>query len=204
MLGGLNVECILIFCLIQREPACISRFYLSPIRCNQMHGQKPNSLVKDLHPVFVTSPLTMETTIGYPTRNAQQLFQTQRDGGNIYRLTWPPYQNLSKTNWRGQNQLLPNLDIRKLEHVTLLELETYWEFASDNPPDAVAKLQPSLFSVIAGGRCARFRPNLRLQANNNALSLSADVSPGEQLRVYAKNNTRVRIEVVFTFKKKRL
>lgn len=97
--------------------------------------------------------------------------------------------------------LLPNLIIRETERFALLAAEIYWEFESENPLDAVAKLQQPFFSFVAAHRRARFYPKLDVNVTANALSLAADVGSGEQLRIYAKGNTRVRTEVAFTLKK---
>ena len=99
------------------------------------------------------------------------------------------------------NSLHPLISIRKLENVTLLAAEIYWEFTSENPLEAVAKLKQPFLSLVTGNRRVRFHPTRDINADVNALSLSAHLGSGEQLRVYAKNNKRIRTEVAFTLKR---
>ena len=93
---------------------------------------------------------------------------------------------------------LPLIEIERSENAVLLLVETYWEFASDDPIKDVLNLHKPFLSITAGLRTIRFHPNVDLTVERNCVTLTADVAPGIQLRIYAKTNARVRVEVVHT------
>lgn len=78
-------------------------------------------------------------------------------------------------------------------------VETYWEFASDNPTILVLSLKPLLQAFSRRYREARVYPHeLTESLDHNALLLTAQITAGKELRIYAKTNKRVRIEVIHT------
>jgi hypothetical protein len=93
---------------------------------------------------------------------------------------------------------LPLVEIEREENATLYEVETYWEFSSDDPIKDVLNLRHLFLSLAAGLRRIRFHPNVDETVDSNCVTLTADISPGEQLRIYAKTNRRVRVEVIHT------
>lgn len=93
---------------------------------------------------------------------------------------------------------LPLVEIERRENATLLTVETYWEFASNDPIRDVLNLRKQFLSLTAGLRTIRFHPKVDETVERNCVTLIADVGPGKQLRIYAKTNARVRVEVVHT------
>lgn len=85
--------------------------------------------------------------------------------------------------------LAPTLNLHSAEH--------YWEFASANPTALVTSLKPLLDSFTARAREATcYRQDCDPSIDHNALSLRAEINPGRSIRIYAKTNRRVRIEVI--------
>jgi len=89
---------------------------------------------------------------------------------------------------------------RSHQNINLHESETYWEFSSDNPTALVANIKPLLDSFTARHREATvYRQDCDPSISHNALSLSAEINPGRFIRIYAKTNRRVRVEVIHKF-----
>lgn len=85
----------------------------------------------------------------------------------------------------------PTLNLHSAEH--------FWEFVSANPTALVATLKPLLDSFTAKDREATaYRQDCDPSIDHNALSLRAEINPGRAIRIYAKTNRRVRIEVIHT------
>lgn len=81
--------------------------------------------------------------------------------------------------------------------LNLHSAEHYWEFSSANPTALVASLKPLLDSFTARGREATaYRQDCDSSIDHNALSLHAEINPGRAIRIYAKTNRRIRIEVI--------
>ncbi len=89
---------------------------------------------------------------------------------------------------------------RPKENLVLHSSETYWEFFSENPTALVASIKPLLDSFTARHREATsYRQDCDPSIDHNALSLYAEINPGRAIRIYAKTNRRVRIEVLHRF-----
>lgn len=99
------------------------------------------------------------------------------------------------------NAIHPMVSIGREERVTLMAAEIYWECETPNPLRVISKLQQPFFSLVASNRRVRFYPTRDINADANGPSLTAHLGSGEQLRVYAKTNSRIRTEVAFTFKR---
>lgn len=85
------------------------------------------------------------------------------------------------------------------QHLSLKAVESYWEFASDDPTGLVAGLEPILFQLgrEATARTFDYPEGLRIAArHHNAKSVLVRLRPGVSLRVYAKTTGRTRFEVV--------
>jgi hypothetical protein len=93
---------------------------------------------------------------------------------------------------------LPLVEIEREETATLYEVETYWEFSSGDPITDVLNLRHPFRSLAPGLRRIRSHPNVDETVDRNCVTLTADLSPGKQLRIYAKTNRRVRVEVIHT------
>jgi hypothetical protein len=105
-----------------------------------------------------------------------------------------------ETELKQRNLLynFPLVEIESQESVRLSLVETYWEFSSDDPISDALNLRYAFFSLVSGLRRGRFYPNVDEDVEHNCVSLTADISPGKQLRIYAKTNRRVRVEVIHT------
>lgn len=83
------------------------------------------------------------------------------------------------------------------QSLNLQTAETYWEFGSANPTALVATLRSLLSSFTAHERTvSERRQMLDTSIDGNALTLTAEINPGRSVRIYAKTNRRVRIEVI--------
>ena len=92
----------------------------------------------------------------------------------------------------------PHVEIEREENGQLSVVETYWEFSSDSPISDVLNLRDGFLSLVSGLRRTRFYPVPEETVERNCVSLIGDISPGKQLRIYAKTNRRVRVEVIHT------
>lgn len=92
----------------------------------------------------------------------------------------------------------PGPEVERTGHaIKLGEVETYWEFAAENSTGLVSTLEPLLKSFSRRERTTRqFSQDLDRSIDRNALSISVEVNPGRKIRIYAKTNRRVRIEVI--------
>lgn len=100
-------------------------------------------------------------------------------------------------------QQVGQMFISRTDHFSISEVETVWEFASENPYDDVLHLGEILIRHCAGDPRARlYQKGEGLQqvatADRvlNSLSVLVPVAEKVQLRLYAKTNKRIRIEVV--------
>jgi len=81
------------------------------------------------------------------------------------------------------------------------EVETYWEWFSPNPLKVVDDLVPLLRTFSRRFQGERTYEPLE-QVNDEGLRiLRIQTAPGEWLKIYAKTNLRIRIEVTHKFKK---
>ncbi|MDR3405702.1 MAG: hypothetical protein P4L99_24675 [Chthoniobacter sp.] len=98
-------------------------------------------------------------------------------------------------------QIVPLVLTEREEQTLNLQLaESYWEFSSENPTALVANLVPLFQSFSSRNReTSHFRQDFDSSIDHNALSLFAEVNPGRALRIYAKTNRRIRIEVIHSF-----
>ncbi len=81
-------------------------------------------------------------------------------------------------------------------------VETYWEWLSDDPLKVVFDLE-SLFKNYTRRKrtVRRYRDvDSESEREHDLLILRGEISPGEMLKIYAKTNQRVRMEVTHTFK----
>lgn len=75
-------------------------------------------------------------------------------------------------------------------------VETYWEFSSENPVALVESLWPLLRTFSSQHRSEElYGPIVENGVERNAVFIAAKVRAGEQVRIYAKTNRRIRIEV---------
>lgn len=82
-------------------------------------------------------------------------------------------------------------------------LETYWEFAADDPVRLVSSLSGILQRFARTGSRARIyrkRGHGGDEWNKNCMSITIGLARGEMLTVYAKTNSRIRFEIRQTFK----
>lgn len=87
---------------------------------------------------------------------------------------------------------------RAAESLNLRSAETYWEFLAENPTGLVSSIKRFFDTFTANERHTNsFQCNSSL--DGNALSLQAEINPGRTIRIYAKTNRRLRIEVIHSF-----
>ncbi|WP_340647020.1 hypothetical protein [Phenylobacterium sp.] len=93
---------------------------------------------------------------------------------------------------------------RVAQNLNLRTLETYWEFASDDPTALVMELEPNLLGLGASAEARTFdyphgeRVTGRV---HNARSVTVRLRPGVKLRVYAKTTGRIRFEIAHDLRK---
>ncbi len=77
-------------------------------------------------------------------------------------------------------------------------VETYWEWLSDDPLKVVYDLQPLFNSYTRRKRTARIYENVdsEIVREHDLVILNAEISPGETLKIYAKTNQRIRMELM--------
>ena len=79
---------------------------------------------------------------------------------------------------------------------SVLSVETYWEFYSDDPIGTVLALHPMLESFAASSVDARdFTLSVEIDGHENSRRLRLTTRVGETLKIYAKTNRRVRFEI---------
>lgn len=75
-------------------------------------------------------------------------------------------------------------------------VETYWEFSSQNPVALVESLWPLLRTFSSQHRSEElYGPIVENGVERNAVFIAVKVRAGEFVRIYAKTNRRIRIEV---------
>ena len=93
-----------------------------------------------------------------------------------------------------------------VERPTMLNfkgLETYWEFRMEDPVAWVREVEPALTSLglSSDARTYPYPEGLAVESTSgNSRSLTIRIRPGTMLRVYAKTNRRVRMEIYHNFK----
>lgn len=89
---------------------------------------------------------------------------------------------------------------RDEQTLNLQVAESYWEFSSENPTALVTSLVPLFQSFSARYReTSHFRQDFDSSIDRNALSLYAEINSGRAIRIYAKTNRRIRVEVIHNF-----
>jgi hypothetical protein len=96
------------------------------------------------------------------------------------------------------NRVGPRIGLERDEHASLFVVETYWDFSCDNPVRAVADLEKPFLSLFARERGVRF-PKVDKKIDHNMLYLVGELANGVELRIYAKTNRRIRVEVIHSF-----
>jgi hypothetical protein len=89
-------------------------------------------------------------------------------------------------------------------NLNLRIVETYWEFASDDPTALVRELEPHLFDLGGSAEARTFDyPHGERVAgrDHNARSVLVRLRPGVNLRVYAKTTGRIRFEIAHDLQK---
>lgn len=87
---------------------------------------------------------------------------------------------------------------RVAENLNLRTVETYWEFASDDPTALVKELEPHVLEIggSAEARTFDYEHGERVTGRErNARSVVARLRPGTRLKLYAKTTGRVRFEI---------
>lgn len=110
-------------------------------------------------------------------------------------------QELSRVCAEGDN----SIGIERSEQkYNVKEVETYWEWLSHNPLKIVDDLIPHLRTFSRRFQNDRVYEPLDQSTENGVRILRIQTSPGEWLKIYAKTNLRIRIEVTHQFRKARL
>jgi hypothetical protein len=84
-------------------------------------------------------------------------------------------------------------------HLNIKVVETYWEFATDDPTGLVAELEPILFQLgrEPAARTFGYPEGLLVGSRrHNAKAVRVRLRPGLSLQVYAKTTGRVRFEIM--------
>ncbi|MGB0786150.1 MAG: hypothetical protein ACPGRH_08345, partial [Alphaproteobacteria bacterium] len=95
-----------------------------------------------------------------------------------------------------------NLEISRIYDYNLKTLETYWEFKHSEPVAFVRQIAPRFISAGKSGRLVPFQQTgvgeflPGLEREPNSLALNIKLSETANLKVYAKTNRRLRVEVV--------
>ncbi|MEO9877508.1 MAG: hypothetical protein ABJM26_11170 [Anderseniella sp.] len=83
-------------------------------------------------------------------------------------------------------------------HINLREVETYWEFETNDALHLVATLAPHLMTLSATSNMAAHSAegiSPQQELDHNSLSVSLRVPRGRTVKLYSKTNRRVRLEI---------
>lgn len=79
--------------------------------------------------------------------------------------------------------------------LNVLSVETYWEFAANDPTGAVRSLEPWLSTYASAQLSSADYPVQSAENVENSRRISLQTRIGETLKIYAKTNRRIRFEV---------
>lgn len=80
------------------------------------------------------------------------------------------------------------------EYYSLRIIENYWEFFCENPVAEIKRLEPA-FRATTNENLINFYRDERIETDGLSISLRCESLRGERIKIYAKTNRRIRIEV---------
>jgi hypothetical protein len=80
------------------------------------------------------------------------------------------------------------------EYYSLRIIENYWEFSCENPVAEVKRLETA-FRAITNENLINFYRDERIETDGLSIALRCESLTGERIKIYAKTNRRIRIEV---------
>lgn len=86
------------------------------------------------------------------------------------------------------------------EIYSIKKIENYWEFADSTPIEKIRMLEPYFRSISSNSLVSEY-PNIHVETQYSSLGLRCDIRSGERLKIYAKTNKRIRIEVEHNYSK---
>lgn len=81
----------------------------------------------------------------------------------------------------------------------LRRVENYWEFSDENPILKIKQLESSFRRLANSSLISEFS-GIHAETELSAIGLRADLRAGERIKIYAKTNKRIRIEVEHKYK----
>lgn len=101
------------------------------------------------------------------------------------------------SEFRSENITLSRLGF-DAEYV-LRSVENYWEFSDENPILTIKQMESSFRHLANSSLISEFS-GIHLETNLSAIGLRADLRAGERIKIYAKTNKRIRVEIEHKYK----